>query len=213
MRKILSFAVAAAIAANGPAALAQDDRPRDSGGFKMDLSEWHFIPKHEFMLNILDLPGVEHRFSEGRLRHKSFPQHRMWFDSRAFIFVEHINVGVYRQRTTHKFQSFKFAEEMAERYWNRLNEPFGVEDKRKIYISRKRGGWALATRGRHTGRLCFFARLAFLSQPTKSRMSSSQERYDTGIHLRDCSGKRSLDDVATWLEGAYLVGSGHNRVR
>ena len=39
----------------------------------------------------------------------------------------------------------------------------------------------------------------------------TEEHYDTSVSFRDCSGKRTLDDVAKWLEGAKLVEPPYNR--
>ena len=33
------------------------------------------------------------------------------------------------------------------------------------------------------------------------------------MSYRDCSGKRTLDDVVTWLESAKIVEPSYNRVR
>ena len=81
----------------------------------------------------------------------------------------------------------------------------------EIHTSRRRGGWVHATRGRYYGRLCFIARVGFLSRRSKVNRRP-HVYYDTLISFRDCSGERSLADVATWLEGAKIVEPSYNRI-
>ena len=38
------------------------------------------------------------------------------------------------------------------------------------------------------------------------------EAYDTGASFRDCSGKRSLDDVVKWIESVKIVEPPYNRI-
>ena len=203
----------AALALASPAALSQDNRPRDSTGFKMDLSTWRSITTHEFMLNIVDLPGAEFTSAERRVRDHKIVHQRVWFDDRkSFLFVGHFpSAGGYKKRTTHDFRSGRFARKAAERYWGGVGEPFDVEESVEIHTSRRRGGWVHATRGRDYGRLCFIARVGFLSKRWKVSRRP-YEYYDTGIAFRDCSGKRSVADVVTWLEGAKIVEPPYNRI-
>ena len=63
-----------------------------------------------------------------------------------------------------------------------------------------------------TGGRCIIARIGFLSDPAKGGRAT-YEVYDSGMSYRDCSGKRTLDDVVTWLESAKIVEPSYNRVR
>ena len=208
-----AVAVIAALAFGSPAALSQDNRPRDSGGFKMDLSSWRSIPTHEFVLNIVDLPGAEFISAERRVRDHRVVHQRVWFDGpQGFLFVTHVPAaGGYKKSVTDRFRSARNARKTAERYWRGAGEPFDVEESAEIHTSRRRGGWVHATRGRNYGRLCFIARLGLLAKRWKVNRAA-YEYYDTSIVFRDCSGKRSLADVVTWLEGAKVVGSSYNRI-
>ena len=109
-------------------------------------------------------------------------------------------------------QSGESTARLSERWWKHRSEAFGVEGKQKVYSFGDRGGWVHATRGRRTGTACIIARVAFISDPGKTAARTS-EHYDTGISYRDCSGKRSIDAVAAWLEGAKLVEPIYNRAR
>ena len=208
-----AVSVIAALALTGPAALSQDNRPRDSGGFKKDLSSWRSIPTPEFMLNIVDLPGAEFTSAERRVRDHRIVHQRVWFDGPlGFLFVAHVPAaGGYKKRVTDRFRSAWYARKAAERYWRGAGEPFGIEESVEIHTSRRRGGWVHATRGRNYGRLCFIARAGFLSRRWKVNRRP-HEYYDTLIFFRDCSGERSLADVVTWLEGAKIVEPPYNRI-
>ena len=100
-----AVAVIAALAFGSPAALSQDNRPRDSGGFKMDLSSWRSIPTHEFVLNIVDLPGAEFISAERRVRDHRVVHQRVWFDGpQGFLFVTHVPAaGGYKKSVTDRF--------------------------------------------------------------------------------------------------------------
>ena len=45
--------------------------------------------------------------------------------------------------------------------------------------------------------------LGFLSDGTKARTSG--EHYDTIVHFRDCTGRRSMEEVEAFLRGLKLV--------
>lgn len=215
MTRILRLAAAALIAGAAAPSFAQDNRLRDSGGAVMDLSKWQDIPAHEFMLNIVDLPSAEPGRAQRRVRNKGTPHERIRFDRReGFIYVEHLYVTLYNENVTDLFQSVAFTRKLAERHWKRRVpvERFTIEEERKIHSSYERGGWVLATRGKNSGVLCIIARLAFLSEGAGSG-SFTHEAYNTGVSYRDYSGKRSFDDVVTWLKGVKLVEPPYNRVR
>ena len=79
---------------------AQDQPPRrDTSGTVMDLSVWHDIKPHEFMLNIVDLPGATLIRAERRVRDKRIEHNRIWFDDRkGWIFVEHSPASLFGQQ-------------------------------------------------------------------------------------------------------------------
>lgn len=204
---------AALIAAASPPALAQDNRPRDSSGAVMDLSRWHSMPPHEFMLNIVDLPNAEFSRAERRVRNKGIPHERIWFDNRrGFIFAEHVYTGVYNEYVTDRIKSGEAIDKLLDLFGRNRGQTYAVEERRKIHAFGERAGWAYEVRGRHTSETCIIARLGFLTDWGKMGHRSG-ERYDTSFSFRDCSSKRSLDDVVAWLESAKIVEPPYNRVR
>ncbi|MDE0173214.1 MAG: hypothetical protein OYH76_05240 [Defluviicoccus sp.] len=204
---------AALIAAASPPALAQDNRPRDSSGAVMDLSRWHSMPTHEFMLNIVDLPGAAFTRAQRRVRNKGIPHERIRFDGgEGSMFVEHILSGVYNSYVTDRLQNRADMDRRLDRFGQRHGQVFEVVENRKIYRYGERGGWVYAIRGRRTGETCIVSRFGFLSDWAKIGQRTG-EHYDTSITFRDCSGKRSLDDVVKWVNSAKIVELPYNRVR
>lgn len=210
--KFASIFAAAAIAVTAPAALAQDKPPRDSTGTVMDLSKWHDMPTHEFMLNIVDLPGVEMARAQRRVRNKGIPHERVRFGGgKGWMLVEHIYVGLYNEHVTDSMQSREEADRAVERRAERRRLVTSVEQRRKIYAFGERGGWVYAVRVQGTGQLCIAGRFGFLSDWGKMGHRTG-ERYDTSVIFNDCSGKRSLDDMVAWANGAKIVEPPYNRI-
>ena len=213
MRRILSLAAAALIVGAALPSFAQDNRPRTSDGAIMDLTRWHAMPPHEFMLNIVDLPNAKVMGAQRRVRDKGVPHERIWLDGGdGWIQVEHLFVGVYHGYITDGFKSGDYADRLTEAWWQHRGEPFEVRDKRKIYSYGERAGWVYATRGRRSGTSCIIASFGLLSDWAKIGQRT-EEHFDTSVRLRDCAGKRSLTEVADWVESAKIVEPPYNRAR
>jgi len=199
------------VALMSAAAFAQDKPQRDSGGTIIDLSKWQETPVHEFMLNIVDLPDAEFSRAERRVRNKGIPHERVWFDNRrGYIFVEHIYTGVYNEHVTNRMKSGEAVDKVLDIFGRNQGQTYAVEEQRKIYEFGERAGRVYAVRGRHTNETCIVARLGFLTDWGKMGHRTG-EHYDTSLSFRDCSDKRSIDDVAKWLEGAKIVEPAYNR--
>ena len=194
-------------------ATAQDKPPRDIGGTVMDLTKWNPIKPHEIVLNIVDLPKAEVSRADRRIRNNgTHLQQRAWFDGRkGFIHIEHAFSYVYNDRTTFYFQDPETTKKVAAVYCRRAGKTCDTGDARKIHAYGERSGWVRPVRVRETGRECIGAVMGFLSADKFHTLP--EERYDTGITYRDCSGKRTLDEVVEWLEGLKIVEPSYNRVR
>ena len=62
-----------------------------------------------------------------------------------------------------------------------------------------------------TAQTCLLARVGFLGDTNKP--TSPGEYYDTIVRFRDCSGKRSTDDVEAFLNGMKIVEPEYNLMR
>ena len=211
MKVVATISAIVILAAFLPAgSLAKDEPPRASDGSIIDLSKWHAIPVHEFMLNITDLPDVTLDRAQRRVRDNSIPHEQIWFDDdKGGIIVEHITVGVYSVRVTNRTRTRDHMEADLDDFWQAIGEDFKVEQRQKIYRYGERAGWVYEMRGKRTGTVCIVAQFGFLS-PGKQ---VTDERYDTAVSLYDCSGKRSFQDVADWINDAKIVEPPYNRVR
>lgn len=208
---IAASAVILLLAACGGVALAKDNRTRDSGGTIIDVSAWRSMPAYEFLLNIVDLPGAFFTGGERRVRNNSVPQQRIWFDrGKGKISVEHVYVGIYNAYVTDRLKSREYPQKLLDRFSKSRGEAFVAEERRKVYRFSERAGWVVAGRGRNTGDVCIVARIGFLSDPAKTG-ARVDEHYDTSFSFTDCSGKRSIDDVVNWIEGAKIVEPSYNR--
>ena len=211
--KTIGLCVLAAALCIPHLAIGQDNRPRTSDGTVMDLTGWRSIPPHEFMLNIVDLPNVTVMGAQRRVRDKGVPHERIYFDGGdGWIQVEHLFVRVYHGYITDRFKSGEYADRLAEAWWKHRGESFEVLDRRKVYSYGERAGWVYATRGRASGTSCIIASFGLLSDWAKMGQRT-EEHFDTGVRIRDCAGKRSLTEVAGWVEGAKIVEPPYNRVR
>ena len=108
-------------------------------------------------------------------------------------------------------KSGEAADKLLDSFGRNRGQTYAVEEKRKIYAFGDRAGWAYAMLGRHTSEACIIARLGFLADWGKMGHRAG-EHYDTSLSFRDCSDKRSLDDVAARLEGAKFVEPPYNRI-
>ena len=193
-------------------ASAQEKKPpRDIGGKVMDVTQWHDIRPSEIVLNIVDLPNARFSRVRQRERDKGAVQQQAWFDERnGWIQIEHVLSGAYSTRTTLHFQDEASLKKRISRFYERRGEPFDFEESRSVRVAYDRSGWVSASRSRNTYRLCIMGLVAFISDSSKTA-AVADEHYDTGVFLRDCSGKRSLHEIANFLNGMRTVESAYNR--
>ena len=131
-RYALVLALVSATSCISHMATAQDKRPRDSSGTVMDLSKWHAMPTHEFMLNIVDLRNAKFTRAERRVRNKGIPHERVWFDNRrGFIFAEHIYTGVYNEYVTDRIKSGEAIDKLLDLFGRNRGQTYAVEEKRR----------------------------------------------------------------------------------
>ena len=169
------------------------------------------MPTNELMFNIVDLPDAEFTRAQRRVPNNSAPWQRLWFDGgKSWMFVEHIYLQVYNTHVTDRLQSREYADGLLDRFSKRRGDMFVAEERRKIYRFSDRSGWVYAAHGRNTAEVCISARIGFISDSAKTGARTS-ERYDTSFTFRDCSDRRSIDDVVKWVEDTKIVESVYNR--
>ena len=213
----LCLLIAALVASPCIVAEAQDPKTsKDITGTILDVTSWQYLAPHEIVVNYVDMKDIEVWWSQQRIRNNgTHVQQRIRFDGRdGWLWVEHTITGLYSFTTTLHFQNPETARERAVKYWRRAAEPFDYEDSQRVYAYGDRAGWVHRTRGRMTAKGCIIGEMGFLSESNAGLAASrSEEHYDTSLNIRDCSGKRSFEDVVTWLKGVKIVEPLYNRAR
>ena len=188
---------------------------RDIGGRTMHLAEWRAVEPREAIINIADLKGAsEPGFlmrTEQRVRDNALLQQKIRFNGGAgYIHAERTN-GLYDYGTTEYFNDPSTAKSQIDKFYGKSIPDTDYKESRKIYSRGKRGGWLYMVRSLSSApdRTCVFASIGFLDNPTKNQRTD--ERYDTGIIFRDCSGTRTPDDIEAFLNALKIVPPEYNR--
>ncbi len=180
--------------------------PRDSGGKRMQPSEWKDAPITDILINLADLGDISDATLRGRVKGSSIVQQRGHFGYKKPRFsIEH-NYGVYPYSTTEKFFSEEYFRYAENKTAQRSQDTITIE---KIDQIRKRGqyaGFIGVSKVENTGRICTVGRLVFLSSG-KSH-SFSDERFDTYVRIIDCTGRWTFDEMKTWLQGVKILPKG-----
>ncbi len=184
-----------------------DTSRRDAGGTTMHLSQWKPIEPHELVINIADLDGIEIAEPQSRIRDNQILNQRARFDGAGFLSIQHHQVFGFSQHTTRQMNSREDAKADIDRFYKRQNRKIVHGEARKI-SSGGRGGWMTSVDIQDAGQTCFLARVGFLGDANKP--TPVGEYYDTLVRFRDCSGKRSMDDVEAFLNGLKIVEPEYN---
>ena len=187
-----------------------DTSRKDAGGRTMHLSQWKSIKPHELVINIADLDGIVILEPQSQIRDNEVLHQRAKFYGGGGLNLEHIQVYYYNLQTTDAMNSRENAKAEADRYYKRRKQRVVYEEERKI-SSGDRGGWMATIEVKDTGQTCLLARVGFLGDTNKR--TPIGEHYDTVVRFRDCSGKRSMDDVEAFLKGMKIVDSEYNLMR
>lgn len=187
-----------------------DTSKKDTGGTTVYLSQWKSIEPHELVINIADLDGIIISQPQSRIRDNEILHQRARFDGTGFLMIQHIQVYYYNQHVTSRMNSRENAKVEVDRYYKGRNQKIVHREARKI-SSGDRGGWLTSVYIPDAAQTCFLARVGFLGDTRKP--SPPGEYYDTIVRFRDCSGKRSTDDVEAFLNGMKIVGPEYNRMR
>jgi hypothetical protein len=205
MKTLILIAVAmmsATLAACGPAGKTIG---KTTTGQRTYNTEWQRIEPKRVLINIGDLGNVEVTRTEERLRDNSIIQQGVNFAGFGRIYVEHLT-GPYSVYNTGVTDRHNDASKLVSRYYkskSRYDIQTADPEKGRIRKFGDRGGWVGSATEIGTGKTCIVGRVAFLSRATKNR--AADERYDTVVQFRDCSGRRSLEEVKEFLKGVRIV--------
>ena len=184
-----------------------DTSKKNAAGGTMHLSQWKSIKPHELIINIADLDGIVISKPESRNRDNRLIHQQARFDGGGGLFLEHAQ-GIFSEYTTNDIDSRENARAELSRYYKKRNQKIVRGEEREI-SSGDRGGWMTSVVVQNTGQTCILARVGFLGDTAKGG-SLPGVYYDTIVRLRNCSGKRSMDDVEAFLKGMKLVEPEYN---
>ena len=218
IRALATLSLTVALCVPSLAGAQGDNSSTDGSSTTMSLTPWRDLGPYDVVVNIADLPGANVLLVRQRERDNEGILQLVVFDGgQGQMFVEYFSSNIFSEHVTRKIQEVSYSKRTAADYWARSKEPFDHIESRKIYAYSDRGGWIHFTLGRNTNRACFIAKLGFLSETGAGAAHGpaelTAEHYDTVITLFDCSGKRTLDQVAAWLRAAKIVDSDYNRGR
>ena len=187
-----------------------DTSRKDTGGTTMHLSQWKSIQPQELVINIADLDGIVISEPQSQIRDNRILHQRARFDGAGTVRIQHHQVFGYSQHVTRQLNDREDAKADVDRFYKRQNQKIVHREARKI-SSGSRGGWLTSVYIPDAAQTCFLARVGFLGDTNKP--TPVGEYYDTVVRFRDCSGKRSMDDVEAFLNGMKIVEPKYNLMR
>ena len=187
-----------------------DTSQRAISGKVMHLTEWKSIQPHELVVNISDLEGVSILRAQQQVRDNQIIKQRAWLglsDGHDHDLDIQYGVGtwLFKFSETKRLNSEEKFKETVSKYYMKQNLKVIHEETRKVYRHGDRGGWLSSVRTSGPAQYCILARIGFLSDSTK--FLPVGELYDTIVLFRDCSRKRSLDDIEAFLNGMKIIPS------
>ena len=168
-------------------------------------TEWQTIPPKRVLINVGDLDNAAVTWTEERIRDNSIVQQGVNFDGTGRIYVEHLvgSHSLYNAGVTERHNNLSKLLPRLDRSLPRYNVRAADPEKGRIRKYGSRGGWVGPAMERGTGNDCIVGRVAFLSRTAKN--SRTDERYDTVVSIRDCSGKRTVEEVKEFLTNVRIV--------
>jgi len=193
----------AALAACGPQGSVMEGAT--SVGSRTYLTEWQEIDPDKLLVNFSDLAGAEITWAEQRIRDNHIVHQRVDFDGRGRMTVEHLRGPntIFHTRVTERYNDVTAALSDMKRFLGDYRVYEHNLESGRIRSRGSRGGLVASAPDTATSETCVLGVVAFLSKAAKNR--SSDEHYDTIVRFRDCSGKRTEEDVKAFLKGVRIV--------
>ena len=177
-------------------------------------SDWKRIDPSGIAVNLVDLGRIpaakfEQRISDdGRLN-----QRVVFLGRKGGIFIER-TPGTFTHRLSMLYDSEeKFVRETKKVFRRHMKRGHRLRFDRieRIRSRGDRSGHAAAVKLAQggAGRDCIVAGVLFMGG--EKRNPAADERFDTRVMLRDCSGEASFERAAGWLRSLKIVPEGYNR--
>ena len=196
---------------------ALDRSPQGTGrspAARTTSSDWKRIDPSGIAVNLVDLGRIpaakfEQRISDdGRLN-----QRVVFLGRKGGIFIER-TPGTFTHRLSMLYDSEeKFVREAKKVFRRHMKRGHRLRFDRieRIRSRGDRSGHAAAVKlaQEGAGRDCIVAGVLFMGG--EKRNPAADERFDTRVMLRDCSGEASFERAAGWLRSLKIVPEGYNR--
>ena len=198
MRIWLVGVVVLIVAAAGTSGYAGSSK-RSITGVPLEYTKWRSISADRVLVKVNELGPV--RKARERLRDKEMIQQEIWAGG-AKVIIRHIPSRTYGAATTKFVSKSSSLKKRVHRYYSKKGLEVGFGDSRRVIEKGERSGWVLESSA--GGKACLFGVTGFLSDAGKTNVSG-EERYDTVVWLQDCSGNRSIDVAAAFMESLEVV--------
>ena len=181
---------------------------------RRNMTEWEKIEPSEIIINLADLDKrlnatFEQRvIAGGRLNQRvAFLQRNggLFIERTPDIFTHRLSM-LYDSRESFLREARKIFERRAKRG---ATVDFGKVERIRAEGDRSGHVAAVKMTSRRGGRDCIVGGVLFLGEG--KRNPAADERFDTRVMLRDCSGERSFERIADWLRGVKIAPEGYNR--
>ncbi len=205
MRVTISIAVAMmtlALAGCGPAGKTIG---KTTTGQRTYNTQWEKLLPDRVLIDPRGLNDAVVTWTDERMRDNAIVQQRVQYDGGSRIFVEHLSgaFSLYNTGVTDRHNNPSKVLAHLDKYF--LAYKIHMEDMEKGRIRKygDRGGWVGEATAKESGTACVIGRLALLSKTEKNLRTD--ERYDTIVQIRDCSGKRTMEQVKKFLKNVRIV--------
>lgn len=203
MRTVIWIAAAimtAMLAGCGPA--GNKTVGKTVSGTRTYSTEWTDIPPARVLIGLGGLDNAAIAWTEERIRDNSIVHQQVWFDGGNLIFVEHL-AGPFSLYGTSLTERYNNPVKVVDKYSSAFNVHTADPETGRIRKHGDRGGWVGTGTARAMGGWCIVGSVALLSRADKSR--GMDERYDTVVSIRDCSRKRTMEEVERFLTHVRIV--------
>ena len=173
-------------------------------------SAWEYLPPDEIVVNLYDLRDLIAAKTQTRVRDKAIVEQRAQFLFGS-IHIQHTPADLFNQTSSDSIRDAADVEARLRRLLPSRDKGAKLTDSRSLYAYGERGGWLHMFDLANMGQTCYMSTTGFLSDPGKNW--DAGERYDTFVTFWDCSQRRSLYEIETWLKGMRLVSSEYNAGR
>ncbi len=171
-------------------------------GENITYTEWQSVPAERLLLNLSDSTDIRLTRARQRERTGGVLQQTGYFPG-GLMNIRYHPRSSFGERTTEILSDPESLKKRIRRYYERKKEAFSYGPLAQVAKPPERAGWVHRVRD-HSGQVCQFGVIGFISQ-AKREKGYTVGRFDTVVWIKDCSGKRSLSQIAGFLMRVELA--------